>query len=156
MNSEEYDQILQRMMSVCSKNEKCAYDIEQKLKKNNLPDDKIEKIISDLQESDFINHIRYTEAFVNDKLRFNHWGRRKIAHALRTKNIDEKIINQKLEEIDPQLYEEILNDELEKKISSMGEITDKTGKEKVVRYLLQKGFEYGKIFDIIDKRTNNG
>ena len=156
MNSEEYDQLLQRMMSVCSKNEKCAYDIEQKLKKKYFQDDEIEKIIYDLQESDFINHIRYTEAFVNDKLRFNHWGKRKIAHALRAKNIDEKIINQKLEEIDPQLYEEILNEELEKKLSSIGEITDKKGKEKVVRYLLQKGFEYGKIFDIIDKRTNIG
>jgi regulatory protein len=156
MKSEEYDQILQRMMSVCSKNEKCAYDIEQKLKKNNLPDDEIEKILDDLQESDFINHIRYTEAFVNDKLRFNHWGKRKIAHALRAKNIDEKIINQKLEEIDTQLYEKILNEELEKKISSVGGISDKRDKEKVVRYLLQKGFEYGKIFDIIDKRTNIG
>jgi len=154
MNSEEYNQILQRMMSLCSKNEKCAYDIEQKLRKNNYSDDDIKKIINELHESDFINQGRYAEAFVNDKLRFNHWGKRKIAYALKAKNIDEEIINQKLEEIDPELYEEILKGELEKKINRIDKITDKSEKEKVVRYLLQKGFEYGKIFDIIEKRTN--
>jgi regulatory protein len=154
MNSEEYNQILQRMMSLCSKNEKCAYDIEQKLRKNNYSDDDIKKIINELHESDFINQARYAEAFVNDKLRFNHWGKRKIAYALKAKNIDEEIINQKLEEINPELYEEILKGELEKKINSIDKITDKSEKEKVVRYLLQKGFEYGKIFDIIEKRTN--
>jgi regulatory protein len=154
MNNEEYNHILQRMMSLCSKNEKCAYDIEQKLRKNNLPDSDIEKIIDELQESDFINHTRYVEAFVNDKLRFNHWGKRKISYALKAKNIEEEIINQKLEQIDPALYEEILIEELDKKINSMREVSDNQRKDKVVRYLLQKGFEYGKIFDIIEKRTN--
>jgi len=154
MNNEEYSHILQRMMSLCSKNEKCAYDIEQKLRKNNLPDSDIEKIIDELQESDFINHPRYVEAFVNDKLRFNHWGKRKISYALKAKNIEEEIINQKLKEIDPALYEEILNEELDKKINSMRKGSDSQSKDKIVRYLLQKGFEYGKIFDIIEKRTN--
>ncbi|MGM0497191.1 MAG: regulatory protein RecX [Bacteroidota bacterium] len=154
MNQEEYDQYLQRMMALCSNSEKCEHDIEQKLKKYNIPDDGIQKILRDLQDNDFINHTRYVEAFVNDKLRFNHWGKRKIAQALRGKNIDEKLIQTKLDEIDAIYYEQILEEELEKKISKLSKPLDRENKAKVLRFLIQKGFEYGKVFDILEKRAS--
>ena len=154
MNKDEYNQYLQRMMALCSNSEKCEYDIEQKLRKYNIPEDDRQKILSDLLENDFINHIRYVEAFINDKLRFNHWGKRKIAYALRAKNIDETLIQTKLDEINPEFYEKILEDELEKKISKIPQPIDQEGKEKIVRFLTQKGFEYGKVFDILEKRAS--
>ena len=154
MNNEEYNQYLQKMMALCSNSERCKYDIEQKLKKYNVPENDIRKILNDLEENNFINHTRYVEAFINDKLRFNHWGKRKIAYALYAKNIDETLIQEKLDEIDPEYYEKILEDELDKKISKTPKPIDKESKEKVVRFLTQKGFEYGKVFDIFEKRAN--
>lgn len=154
MNNEEYNEYLQKMMSVCSNNEKCAFDIEQKLIKYNIAEEDIRRIISDLQDYDFINHKRYVEAFINDKLRFNHWGKRKIEHALRAKNIDETLIQTKLEEIDPGFYEKILKKELEKKINKLPQPIDKEGENKIIRFLTQKGFDYGKIFDILERRAN--
>jgi len=154
MNKDEYDQYLQKMMALCSNSEKCEYDIEQKLKKYNVPEDDRQKILSDLQENDFINHTRYVEAFINDKLRFNHWGKRKIAYTLNSKNIDETLIQTKLDEIDPENYEKILKEELEKKISKVAQPFGQEGKAKIIRFLTQKGFEYGKVFDIFEKRAN--
>jgi regulatory protein len=154
MSSQEYDQILQKMMSICSRNEKCVYDIEQKLKRSDLSEDDKQKILSELQEGGFIDHDRYVEAFINDKLRFNHWGKRKIAYTLKNKQIDESLIQAKLDEINPEFYEEILNAELNKKLNVEHKNLEKREKEKIIRYLLQKGFEYGKIFDIIEKRTS--
>lgn len=151
MNNEEYAQYLQRMMSVCSNNEKCASDIEQKLNKWSIPEEDIQKILRDLQDNDFINHTRYVESFINDKLKFNHWGRRKIAYALRIKNIDETLIQTKLDEIDPMFYERILKEELKKKINKLPKPLDQNGKDKTLRFLVQKGFEYGKVFDILEK-----
>ena len=154
MNKDEYDQYLQKMMALCSNSEKCEYDIEQKLRKYNVPENDRKKILSDLQKHDFIDHTRYVEAFINDKLRFNHWGKRKIAYALHAKNIDETLIQTKLDEIDPENYERILEEELEKKISKLTYPVDKEGKAKIIRFLTQKGFEYGKVFDIFEKRAN--
>lgn len=154
MNKDEYDQYLQKMMALCSNSEKCEYEIEQKLRKYNVPEDDRQKMLSDLQENDFINHTRYVEAFINDKLRFNHWGKRKIAYALHAKNIDETLIQTKLDEIDPEYYEKILKEELEKKISKIPHPVDQEGKAKIIRFLTQKGFEYGKVFDIFEKRAN--
>ena len=156
MNKQNYDQYLQKMMALCSNSEKCKYDIEQKLKKYNIPYDDIHKILSELQENNFINHTRYAEAFINDKLRFNHWGKRKIAYALHAKNIDETLIRSKLEEISPEYYEKILKEELEKKINKIHKSIDQEEKEKIIRFLTQKGFEYGKVFDILEKRLNKG
>jgi len=153
MNKDEYNQYLQKMMALCSNSEKCEYDIEQKLRKYNVPEDDRQKILSDLQEHDFINHTRYVEAFINDKLNFNHWGKRKIAYALHAKNIDETLIQTKLDEIEPEYYERILEEELEKKISKIPYPVDKEGKAKIIRFLTQKGFEYGKVFDILEKRA---
>jgi len=154
MNKDEYSQYLQKMMALCSKSEKCEFDIEQKLRKYNVPDDDIQKILNDLQENDFINHTRYVEAFINDKLRFNHWGKRKIAYTLHAKNIDETLIQTKLNKIDPEYYKKILEEELRKKINKISEPIDKEGKEKIIRFLTQKGFEYGKVFDILEKRVS--
>ena len=154
MNKDEYDQYLQKMMALCSNSEKCEYDIEQKLRKYNVPENDRKKILSDLQKHDFIDHTRYVEAFINDKLRFNHWGKRKIAYALHAKNIDETLIQTKLDEIDPENYERILEEELEKKISKISQPFGQESKAKIIRFLTQKGFEYGKVFDIFEKRAN--
>jgi len=155
MNEELYEQYLSRMMSLCSKSEKCAFDIEQKLSKFDLPEEITHRIIEYLKEHNFIDHHRYVEAYINDKLRFNQWGKRKITHALHAKHIEDSIIQEKLNEIDPEWYEEILRNALDRKMKTEDKILDKKEKEKITRYLLQKGFEYGKIFDIIEERTNN-
>ena len=155
MSEELYDQYLARMMSLCSKSEKCASDIQQKLSRLDIPEKTTHQIIEYLKEHNFIDHHRYVEAYINDKLRFNQWGKRKIAHALHAKNIEDSIIQEKLNKIDPQWYDEILKNALERKLKPGDKLLDAKEKEKIIRYLLQKGFEYGKIFDIIEERTNS-
>jgi len=46
-----------------------------------------------------------------------------------------------------------LEEELEKKISKLTYPVDKEGKAKIIRFLTQKGFEYGKVFEVLEKRT---
>ena len=50
--------------------------------------DAFNEIIDRLIDEKFIDERRYCRAFVNDKLRFNHWGRVKIQAKLREKKLN--------------------------------------------------------------------
>lgn len=59
----------------------------EKIDAAGLPPDASERIIARLLKERFIDESRYTRFFVNDKLRFNKWGRVKIGYELYKKNI---------------------------------------------------------------------
>lgn len=62
--------------------------------------DASERIIARLLKERFIDESRYTRFFVNDKLRFNKWGRVKIGYELYKKNIPSPIREESLAAID--------------------------------------------------------
>jgi len=76
---------------------------------------------------------------VRDKLRFNKWGRVKIAYMLRAKNIDGSIVADVLQEIDDAMYNEILTGELQKKYRTLrGNAFEIKGK--LFRFATSRGF----------------
>ena len=63
-----------------------------------------------LLDGKYIDERRYARAYVNDKVRFSHWGRIKIRAMLRMQHISDADINEALEDIDIQQYMEVLAD----------------------------------------------
>lgn len=49
MDREEYNKLLGRMQSLCSRSEKCRTDIEKKLKGLDVPSPVTEQILGDLE-----------------------------------------------------------------------------------------------------------
>ena len=140
--------LLKRMASLCAKSEQCTYDISTKLYKAGLSSDGREKIIRYLTDNRFLDDSRYARAFVGDKVRFSHWGRRKIAMALRAKRIDSATISEALETIDPEEYMDILRKVAETKKRDM-DLTDSQQRAKLYRSLLARGFESSLISSIL-------
>jgi regulatory protein len=155
MNQEEYDIVLTKARNLCAKSEKCAGDIYTKNKTWKLPDSLLEKLITTLKEEGFIDHQRYAKAFANDKLRFNHWGKKKIQYALKSKFVEENLIEQALNEIDEKLYNSILHEEFSKKSKQLINKDKQAQKQKIIHYLVQKGFEYGKVFEFVQNEMKN-
>ena len=58
-----------------------------------MDDDAIDKIIDRLKAEKYIDEARYCRSFINDKLRFNKWGRKKIEFALKQKQIPLELIS---------------------------------------------------------------
>jgi len=139
--------ILKKLYKYCSCNEKCKNDIQKYLYNYNLEDEEILNLIKNLEENNFINEARYTEAFVNDKLKFNKWGKIKISYELKSKNIDSQTINKYINAIDENKYSEILISILKTKLKTLNK------KDKNMQYLLllkfglSRGFEY----EIVEK-----
>ena len=95
---------LNKAAAYCTPCERCTHEVVAKLKAWGVTEEAQQRIIERLKSENFINEERYSRAFVNDKLRFNQWGRIKIQAALREKQIDRENINNAIAAIDDDTY----------------------------------------------------
>ncbi len=78
------------------------------------------------------------------------WGKVKIKHALKHKQVSEYCIKKALKEIDESQYNKILKKLAEQKTKSLqGERNIFIKKRKLQDYLFQKGFETGLVREIV-------
>ena len=86
--------------ALCSRCEYAAADIRTRLLKWGLEPQQAPAVLQRLTDEGFLNEQRFARAFVNDKFRFNGWGRVKIAYQLRAKGIGQDCIDEALAQID--------------------------------------------------------
>lgn len=136
---------LSKCMAMCSKAEKCTFDIQKKLNEWEISESDSQRIISQLKQERFIDEERYAGFFVRDKFRFNQWGKIKIAFYLRNKNICESTIKQALGQIDDKEYLQVLKTLLRQKSKSVKAGSDYEKNAKLIRFAQGRGFEYEMI-----------
>ena len=152
MNSTiSFDLALSKAMNICSKSEKCAFDINQNLNKWGVNNVDSVRILQKLIAENFIDDSRFAKAYVRDKFRFNDWGRIKIGYTLRNKGIPSEIIYLAMEEIDEEDYFSRLKELITAKLKTIKASGYYETKAKVYRYAQSKGFES----DIIEKVLNS-
>lgn len=146
------EEALARLEELCARAEHCTGEIRERLWKWGIASDIQEKIIDSLIDGRFVDDTRFARAFVNDKVRFARWGRRKIAYALAAKRIDHEIIRDSIAEIDEETYLENLQDLIEAKAKSIGNGTYEQ-REKILRFIVGRGYEPSLASDLIRKIT---
>lgn len=138
-----YQKFLSRAQHLCSRQEKCAFDIEKKLKEWEVPEQIHEKILKDLESEKFIDETRFAESFVKSKFQSNKWGKLKIRFALKAKHLSEKTINRAIQsEIKDNDYQEVLEDLLKRKMRETKSSSGLKKLGKLINYATGKGFEY--------------
>lgn len=149
------EQALKKMQNICSKNEKCVFDIENKLYKLGISKADINEIIGSLKQDGFIDDIRYAEIYVKEKFYLNKWGKIKLKFMLMQKNINESVVNNELEKIPDDEYVKTLESLLEKKYKTFKSADVTTKRRKLLAFANSRGFESGKVFDIVKKVIDN-
>ena len=150
MNTIEEKQALQRAAALCSRRECCIKQIEEKLITWGQSGAARERILSKLTEEKFIDEARFARAFALDKLRYSHWGKMKIAQALRLQGIQSDVRDEALAELPEDEYSEIIQHLAQAKKSTIKASSEYERKAKLVRYLVAKGFEYDLINEFLD------
>ena len=145
-----YSSALSKMQFICSRQEKCCSDIRKKLENWSLSYDDQDNIIQSLIDDKFIDEKRYTGYYVRDKYKFNKWGRIKISHHLKQKQIPEYIIMEAFDSISDELYEENLKEILSSKLRSTREEDPYKLKAKLFRFAQSRGFESNLILRNIE------
>lgn len=141
---------LNKAAAYCTLCERCVSEVTAKLTAWGVPHCEQEKIITKLIEEKFINEARYCHAFVNDKVRFNRWGRIKIRAALSEKRLPRELINEAMDNIDEELYTTSLAEVIAAKRKELKGVNDYTTKQKIMRFAASRGFEPAMIMRVID------
>lgn len=134
----------------CAYQERCHSEVRNKLWELNFRGEEIEEALSALISENFLNEERFARSYSRGKFNSNHWGRKKIVQALKQKQVSEYCIKKGLQEIDDAKYIETLRLLLRKKWEELKK--ERLGyirKQKVQRYLLQKGFENELITELL-------
>lgn len=139
---------LNKAAAYCTLCERCTSEVSKKLTTWGVSPTEQQRIIDRLQEEGFINEERYCRAFVNDKIRFNRWGKVKIAAALYEKRLPQEYIAQAIEKIDEEVYMHTLRDLVATKQKEL-KGDDFATKQKIIRFAASRGFEPAKILQII-------
>lgn len=136
-------EMLHKAAAYCSAAERCIQDVEKKIQAAGLPDDASERIIARLLKERFIDESRFARYFVNDKLRFNKWGRIKIGYELQRKGIPSEIRAEALSQIDEAEYRKILFALLASKKKTTRGKDERDLYVKLLRFAAGRGFEAG-------------
>ena len=139
------EQAYAKLAAFCAAAEHCESELWKKLTQWGISTSASGDIIRRLLKENYINDIRYGNCFVRDKFKYNKWGRIKIKQALVQKGLSASVIEQSLEEIDEQAYEELLLDLLKKKSTLIKAGSDYECRCKLMRFGAGRGFEQGVI-----------
>lgn len=137
-----YDRALEKAMRYCSYQERCLLDMEKRFIAWNVKKQDWDRIIDYLIDEDFLNEIRYIEAFVRGKFNIKKWGKHKIVAGLMQKRISGSEVTKALNsEIEEEAYLNTIKSLIERKTLLLDEPDSLKLRDKLYRYLLSKGYE---------------
>lgn len=144
-------QALNRAAAYCSKAERCEFDVRKKLVAWEIVDEGIERIMKRLKDERFLSNERFCRSFINDKVRFNKWGRAKIVFELKKRKISESDYLPFLEELSSDEFEKQLLHILIIKARSIKAKDDYDKKTKLIRFALSRGFSMDLAIKCVNK-----
>lgn len=137
----EVKEAIVKAAALCSAGEKCASDIEKKLKTWEVDPDDFGKVIAYLKKEKYLDHQRYAQFFVRDKFRFNKWGRIKIRYELMRRGVENDVIEDALNSIDNELYIDTIDTLLKGRLRQIKNDDIYSKKSALLRFAASRGFE---------------
>lgn len=144
------EQVLNKLTTLCARGEHCQQEMLDKMRKWEIEEDVQARVMEYLLKEKFIDEERYTRLFVEEKIKFNKWGRKKLEQALYIKRIPRSIYAPILDEVDEDNYEEILRPLLEAKRKSVTGKSEYEIRGKLIRFALSRGFDMDTILSVLD------
>ena len=141
---------LNKAAGYCTLCERCISEVSAKLTAWGVPNGEQEKIIARLIEEKFIDEARYCRAFVNDKVKFNRWGRMKIQAALRDKRLPRECVSEAMDNIDEEQYMDALAEVIAAKRKELKGKDDFATQQKIIRHAASRGYEPALIIRTIN------
>jgi regulatory protein len=139
----------------CRYQERCHQEVTQRLAQDGYYGDEAQEIVAELITNDLLNESRFATAFAGGKYRMLQWGKVKITAELRARNISPYNIKAALHQIDDDSYRHTLITLLHKKHQTLNnEKNSMVAKQKLMRYLQQKGYETTLISEAIAAEIN--
>mgnify|MGYP001298911791 FL=1 len=141
---------IERLRLYCALQDKCQWDVKQKMREWGLLKISQDHIMQLLIEEKYIDEERYSRSFCRGKFKIKKWGKVKITNELKKKNISAICISKGLEEIKDSEYDKELEKQYQKKKNSLLEERNIFMKnKKIASFLITKGYESNLVWNKI-------
>lgn len=145
-----FDEIKLKLVNYCVYQDRCHYEVEQKMKEFLLIPEAKDEIFLYLMKENYLNEERFTRSYIRGKFYIKHWGRNKIKMNLKQKGITEKLISKCMDEIDVDDYEKAFMKIYHDYFSKQKGMKDYQKKSKTIKHLISKGYEYDVVLDVVN------
>jgi len=139
-----------KLTALCARSEHCQQEMLDKMRQWGVSEEERAQVMQRLVNERYVDDERFTRAFVNDKIRYNKWGRRKVEQALWMKHIDEHIARAILDEVDDEEYTATLTPMLKQKRRTTKANSDYELNMKLIKFALSRGFTMDIIKQCLD------
>lgn len=148
-----YEVLLEYALRVLSKKRYTSVEIRNKLEaycaKKRIEQNEITAVFERLFELKYLDDMRFSEDFINDRIKFKPRGKFLIARELRRRGIDKKMVRDAIENSNIDEFSVAL-EALKKRERQWTEIDPQKKKEKAFRFLASRGFNIETIYKTIE------
>jgi regulatory protein len=144
------ERAFEKLAALCARSEHCQHDLTEKMRQWGVSAEEQAQVMERLTAGRYVDDARYARAFVQDKVKYNKWGRRKVEQALWAKHIDEATAQEALDAISDSDYVDMLRPMLRQKAKSTSAKSLGEQRAKLVKWALGRGFTMNIILQCID------
>ncbi len=149
-----YEDVKEKALRLLEFRSHSEYELKDKLRHRGAKEEHIMGVVEFCQRYGFLNDQAYARAKANDLIHLKKFGIRRIRAELKAKGIDDYIIEEVLQDLNPDKEAENLITLLERKLK--GDFSIKN-KDKCMRYFAYRGYDLYDIKDAIrqiEERTD--
>ena len=132
--------IVEKIQSYCIYQDRCEKEVKKKLYTFNVEKDLQLKIINYLIDNDYLNEERFTKLFIQGKLRIKKWGKMKLKFELKSRGVENSMIDKYINDISDDEYTAYFNEFSSNKIKFLKGTKDQK-KRSFINYFTYRGWE---------------
>ncbi|SDK69100.1 regulatory protein [Catalinimonas alkaloidigena] len=139
-----------RIARYCAYQERSPKEVRDKLRSYGLTSQEVEELTDRMIDENYLHEARFAEAYAGGKFRLKKWGRVRIRMGLRQHGIADSLIEESLAALDAVDYRATLQQLAQKKAASLTAEEPLLRKQKLVAYLLNKGYEPDLVWPLVE------
>ena len=155
MNENVYYEIYNMALTYIEIKMRTSKEIKDYLNKKNFNTKLIDEVLDRLNKEGYLNEEKYIDAFVNDKVNLTNWGPYKIKKSLLDLELDETLINNKLNTINENIWNGKIEKIINKKLNSLKNKSNYMIKNKLKIDLYNLGYDNNSIEENLNKLNLN-
>lgn len=140
-----------RAAALCAAREYCSFDLGRKLKSWGLAEEETALVLARLEADGFVDEERYARAFVQDKTRFNGWGRRKIDSLLAARQISPQAREAAFASLPEDSFQARLVKLLRDKANRLAKLEPGLRRRRLTAFGLSRGYSLNEIASVLDE-----
>lgn len=140
--SDELDKAYQKALNYLSYRMRSEKELFDYLKEQEVPEEEAAEMIEKMRRLDFVDDQRFSDAFVRTKRDQSKKGPNIIRQELKQKGVSENIMNKSLEQYTPEEQLDLAIELAEKKQRSYKKESSRQKEQKLIQFLIQKGFSH--------------